>query len=246
RAVAVAGVLGVACALGYVGFRAATAERAVPFSARESVQALRERPFLGRIALAQGFYGGGLIAAAPLFALVHVDRLNLKLSDVGVIGILAALATTVAFPMWGVVADRRGAVTVLRLGSAIGLIALVAYALAPSIAVLWIAAVAAGIGSASIDTGIAAAVSDHTPLASRAAAMAGWNALTGARGIAAAFVMSALLQFGLVDVTSGLLLCAAVSATGVALFARAGRAPATERRPAPTPARPLPAARPIG
>jgi len=246
RAVAVAGVLGVACALGYVGFRAANAERAMPFSARESVQALRERPFLGRIALAQGFYGGGLIAAAPLFALVHVDRLNLKLSDVGVIGILAALATTVAFPMWGVVADRRGAVTVLRLGSAIGLIALVAYALAPSIAVLWIAAVAAGIGSASIDTGIAAAVSDHTPLASRAAAMAGWNALTGARGIAAAFVMSALLQFGLVDVTSGLLLCAAISATGVALFARAGRAPATERRPAPTPARPLPAARPIG
>ena len=246
RAVAVAGVLGVACALGYVGFRAATAERAVPFSARESVRALRERPFLGRIALAQGFYGGGLIAAAPLFALVHVDRLNLKLSDVGVIGILAALATTVAFPMWGVVADRRGAVTVLRLGSAIGLIALVAYALAPSIAVLWIAAVAAGIGSASIDTGIAAAVSDHTPLASRAAAMAGWNALTGARGIAAAFVMSALLQFGLVDVTSGLLLCAAVSATGVALFVRAGRASAAEPQPASTPARPLPAARPIG
>lgn len=223
RAVAIAGLIGVACAVGYVGLRAATAERPVPFSARESVRALRERPLLGRIALAQGFYGGGLIAAAPLYALVHVDRLNLSLSDVGVIGILAAVATTVAFPIWGLVADRRGAVTALRLGSAIGLGSLVAYALAPNVLLLWLAAIVAGIGSASIDVGIAAAVSDQTPLASRAAAMAGWNAITGARGIAAAFLMSALLQLGLVDVRTGLLLCAATSGVGVLLFARAGR-----------------------
>jgi MFS family permease len=223
RAVAAAGVMGVLCAIGYVGLRAATAERPVAFSARDSVRALRERPMLGRIALAQGFYGGGLIAAAPLYALVHVDRLNLSLSDVGVIGILAAVATTVAFPIWGMVADRRGAVTALRLGSAIGLGSLVAYALAPNVLLLWLAAIVAGIGSASIDVGIAAAVSDQTPLASRAAAMAGWNAITGARGIAAAFLMSALLQLGLVDVRTGLLLCAATSGVGVLLFARAGR-----------------------
>lgn len=224
RAVAVAGLIGLLCAVGYVGLRAATAERPVSFSARDSVRALRERPLLGRIALAQGFYGGGLIAAAPLFALVHVDRLDLSLSDVGVIGILAAVATTAAFPVWGVVADRHGALRSLRLGSAIGLLSLVGYALAPSVAVLWIAAVAAGIGSASIDVGIAAAVSDQTPLSSRAAAMAGWNAITGARGIVAAFLMSALLQLGLVDVTVGLLLCAATSAVGVVLFVRAGGA----------------------
>jgi MFS family permease len=223
-AVAVAGVVGVACALGYVGFRAKAAERPVAFSARESIRALRERPFLGRIALAQGFYGGGLIAAAPLFALVHVDRLNLSLSDVGVIGILAAVATTVAFPIWGLVADRFGPLATLRTGSAIGLLALVGYALAPNVIVLWLAALAAGTGSASIDVGIASAVSDHTPLASRAAAMAGWNALTGARGIAAAFLMSVLLQLGIVSVTTGLLLCAATSAFGVVLFVRAGRA----------------------
>ena len=79
------------------------------FSARESIRALRERPALSRIAVAQGFYGGGLIAASPLYALVHVDRLNLSLADVGVIGILTAVATTVAFPLWGLVADRFGA-----------------------------------------------------------------------------------------------------------------------------------------
>ena len=237
RAVAVAGLIGVACAVAYVGLRAATTERPVPFSARDSVRALRERPLLGRIALAQGFYGGGLIAAAPLYALVHVDRLNLSLSDVGVIGILAAIATTVAFPIWGMVADRRGALTALRLGSAIGLLSLVGYALAPSVVVLWIAAVAAGVGSASIDVGIAAAVSDHTPLTSRAAAMAGWNAITGARGIVAAFLMSALIQLGIVDIRTGLLLCAGTSAIGVLLFVRAGRSVAKAAAPV---SRPLP------
>ena len=110
----------------------------------------------------------------------------------------------------------------------IGLFALVGYALAPSVVVLWLAAVCAGIGSASIDVGIAAAVSDQTPLASRAAAMAGWNAITGARGIVAAFLMSGLLQLGIVDVRTGLLLCAVTSGIGVLLFARAGRVVAAE------------------
>jgi MFS transporter, DHA1 family, staphyloferrin B biosynthesis exporter len=219
-AVALAGVVGVACAIGYVGLRADSAQRPRPFSARDSLRALRERPVLGRVALAQGFYGGGLIAAAPLYALVNVDRLNLSLGDVGIIGILTALATTIAFLGWGALADRRGGLVAMRLGSAVGLVSLVAYALAPHVTVLWVAAVASGIGSASIELGIASMVSDQTPLASRAAAMAGWNAITGARGIVAAFLMSALLQVGLVDVTTGLLLCAAVSAIGVVLFAR--------------------------
>jgi hypothetical protein len=57
--------------------------------------------------------------------------------------------------------------------------------------------------------------------------MAGWNALTGARGIVAAFLMSALLQVGLIDVTFGLLACAATSAIGVAMFVRASRSVAS-------------------
>lgn len=219
-AVAIAGVIGIACALAYGGLRAASDDRAPRFSARDSLRALRERPVLARMALAQGFYGGGFIAAVPLYALVHVDRLDLSLSDVGVIGILAAASTTIAFLVWGTVADRHSPLVALRVGGAIGLASLVAYALAPDVRVLWFAAIAAGTASASIDVGIAAVVSDQTPLATRAAAMAGWNAFTGARGIVAAFLMSALLQVGLVDVTTGLLLCAASSAIGVALYIR--------------------------
>ena len=133
QAVAIAGIVGVACAIGYLGLRAAAAEQPRSYSARESIRALRDRPALSRIAVAQGFYGGGLIAASPLFALVHVDRLNLSLADVGVIGILTAVATTVAFPLWGLVADRFGAVAALKTGSAIGLLSLVGYAVAPSV-----------------------------------------------------------------------------------------------------------------
>lgn len=219
-AVAIAGVIGIACALAYAGLRLASNDRAPGFSARDSLRALRERPVLARMVLAQGFYGGGFIAAAPLYALVYVDRLDLSLADVGVVGILAAGSTTIAFPVWGAVADRFGGLVALRVGGAIGLSSLVAYALAPNVAFLWFGAIAAGLASASIDVGIAAVVSDQTPLATRSAAMAGWNAFTGARGIVAAFLMSALLQAGLVDVTGGLLVCAASSAIGVALYAR--------------------------
>ena len=219
-AVAVAGVVGVACAVAYAGLRARSDDRAPSFSARTAIRALRERPVIARLAVAQGFYGGGLIAAAPLYALVFVDRLDLSLAEVGVIGILTAVSTTVAFLVWGAVSDRYGPLVAIRIGGAIGLASLVGFAVAPGVAVLWVAALCAGTASASVDVAIAAVVSDHTPLVSRAAAMAGWNALTGARGIAAAFLMSGLLQAGLVDVTSGLLLCAACSAIGVAMFIR--------------------------
>ena len=220
-AVAIAGGIGIACAIGYAGFRADAASEPPRFSARDAIRALRERPVLGRVALAQGFYGGGFIAAVPLFALVHVDRLGLTLADVGILGILNAIATTAAFPLWGVVSDRFGTMVGMRIGGALGVMSLIGYALAPDVAVLWVASFLAGIAGAAIDVGIAAIVSDETTLASRAPAMAGWNAITGARGIVAAFLMSALVQAGVVDVRLGILLCAVSSTIGVVLFTRA-------------------------
>jgi MFS family permease len=218
--IALAGVVGVGCAVGYALFRTESAGRPAVFGARQAIRALRERPVLSRLAVAQGFYGGGLIAAAPLFALVNVDRLGLSLGMVGVIGILSALATTVAFPIWGAVTDRHGGLVGMRIGGVLGVLSLVGYALAPDVSVLFVAAVLGGIAGASIDVGIGAVVSDQTTLADRSAAMAGWNALTGARGIVAAFLMSALVQIGLVDVPTGLLLCAVSSMVGVVLFVR--------------------------
>lgn len=252
-AIAIAGIVGLACAAAYAGLRARTTERPPVFSARDSIRTLGERPVLRQITVAQGFYGGGLIAATPLFALVHVDRLDLSLADVGIIGILMATATTVTFPIWGLAADRVGSLAVLRLGSAIGLIGLAAYAVAPDVAVLWIAAIATGAANAAIDLGFASVLTEHASLASRAAASAGLNAITGARGIVAAFLMSALLQLGVVDVTSGLVLCALTTAVGVVLYVRirpsvpietrAWVVPVADLTPPPRP-RPTPAAEP--
>jgi MFS family permease len=237
--VALGGLVGAACAVAYLGLRAPAAAAPPRFSARDSVLALRSSPVLSRVTLAQGFYGGGLVAAIPLYALVYVDRLDLSLGDVGVIGVLAAVATTVSFMVWGSVADRRGPMSALRLGSVFGFGSLVAYAFAPDVSVLWVAAVAGGAAGAAIDVGWAAIISEHTSMSNRAAALAGMNALTGGRGIAAAFLMSVLLQAGIVDVTSGLLLCAVSTGIGVVLYARTdGVAPALRSHPA-VPGRPV-------
>lgn len=217
-AVALGGVVGLICSLGYVGFRTSASAAPIAYSARESIRAMRARPMLQRVALAQGFFGGGFIAAGPLFALVYVDRLDLSLSDVGVIGVIGAAATTVSFLVWGTVADRYDALAAMRWGSIIGLVGLVTYAIAPGYAVLLPAALAIGISNSSIEIGVSGVISDHTPLASRAAAMSGWNAVTGARGLVAPFLMSALVQFGVVNLTVALLVCASASALGVVLF----------------------------
>jgi DHA1 family inner membrane transport protein len=222
-AVALAGLVGAACALAYVGFRASASAAPLAYSARESIRAMRERPMLQRVALAQGFFGGGFIAAGPLFALVYVDRLDLSLSDVGVIGVIGAAATTVSFLVWGTVADRFDALAAMRWGSIIGLVGLLTYAVAPSYAVLLPAALAIGVSNSSIEIGVSGVISDQTPLASRAAAMSGWNAITGARGLVAPFLMSALVQFGVVSLTVGLLVCVSASALGVGLFWWAAR-----------------------
>ena len=116
--------------------------------------------------------------------------------------------------------DRAGSIVALRLGALFGFASLAIYAFAPNVAFLWVAAIAGGAAGASIDVGWAAIVSEHTSMASRSAAVAGMNAITGARGIVAAFAMSALLQFGILDVTSGLIVCTVVTGIGVVLYAR--------------------------
>jgi MFS family permease len=228
-AVAGIGLFGLVCSAAYFGLRSPAAAEPPRYSARESLRTLRDRPVLRRIVLAQGFYGGGLIAAVPLYALVHVDRLGLSLGEVGSLAIVSAVATTVSFVGWGAVSDRRGPMVVLRCGGLLGLGSLLAYAFAPNVVVLYGAALLGGFGSAAIDLGIATAVSAQTTLESRAAAMAGWNAMTGARGLVAPFLMSGLVQAGVLDVTSGLIVCSGVTALGAVIYLRAGSTSAVGR-----------------
>lgn len=48
--------------------------------------------------------------------------------------------------------------------------------------------------------------------------LAGWNALTGLRGIAAPFIAGGLVGAGFVDTRGGLLLCAVAAGVGAWLY----------------------------
>jgi MFS family permease len=218
--IALGALIGVATAAAYAGLRVPPTAPPPRFSPREAVRILKARPVLQRIVIAQGFYGGGLIAAAPLYALVYIDRLGMSLTEVGIVGILAAGATTVSYYAWGAAADRFGPILLLRAGSVLGLVSLVAVAVTPTVLVLWPATILAGAASAAIDLGINTTISDETDLRDRAGALAGWNTVTGARGLAAPFLAAGLVQLGVLGVTGALLACAGVAAIGVVLFAR--------------------------
>jgi MFS family permease len=173
---------------------------------------------LRRVVVAHTFYGAGIVAAVPLFAIVHVDRLGLSMGEVGLIGVIGAVVTTISYPLWGTMVDRWGSLAALRLGTVLGLLAVIAYALAPNVMVLWVAAAALGAAGASTDTAIVTILSDHTSLEERGAAIAGWNGTTGLWGISAPLIMSVIVGAGLLSVTAALVVCAGVATMGVALY----------------------------
>ena len=216
--IAVAAIIAAACAIAAAGLPSTSSGDHPTYSALSSLRTLRSKPMLRRVALAQAFYGGGLIAAVPLYVLVYVDRLELSLTEIGLIGIFAAVAMTVGSVVWGFVADRLGGVAVMRGGSVLGFASLLTYVASPGLGILCLAAIAAGLASAAIDIGLQATMSQDTTLEERPAAMAGWNAFTGARGIVAPIAMSALVQAGVLDLSGGLVVCALATAVGTWLY----------------------------
>lgn len=217
---AFAGGIGALCAMAASRLQVPLDPNAPRFSAHESWSAFRRRPALRQVAAAQAFYGAGLIAAGPLYALVQVDRLTLSMAEIGVIGILGAVATTLSCVAWGSMADRRGSVSVMRIGAALGLVSILLYAVAPSVIFLWLAAVIVGVANAATDMGLASVISEQVPQEERGAAVAGLNALTGARGMFAPFVAAIVVQAGILSLTQALLLCAATTGIGTLLYLR--------------------------
>jgi MFS family permease len=221
--VAFAGIVGALCAIASSRIQAPITEDARTFSARESWAAFRSRPGLVQVGAAQTFYGGGLIAAGPLLALVQVDRLGLTIADIGLLGILGSVAATIACLVWGSFIDRRGAISILRIGGFLGFSTLLLYAAAPSIEFLFLASIISGVANASTDLGISAVVTEQVPQQERGAAIAGFNALTGARGMIAPFVASIAVQAGILGLTQALLLCAVATGIGAFMYLRLSR-----------------------
>jgi MFS family permease len=234
-AVALGGAVGMVLGATAVGYLAGPTEEGPAYDLRRSIAALTASPRLVRVTIAQMCLGAGFIAATPLYAFVYVDRLHLSLGEVGVLGILVAGATTVAYLPWGGLADRRGGLRVFQLGSVAGATALFLYAWGPSLAVLGVAAVLTGISNGAVEIGIQAVMSEHVVPSERAGALAAWAAANGVRGIIAPFVATALVAAGVIGVQGGILLAALASTCGAVIYAFAGRVPAT-RTPHPAPA----------
>ncbi len=218
QAVAVMGTIGVVCITGYFGLRSSTNPILPSYTARSSFRVLLSNPVLRRVVVAHSFYGAGVVAAVPLFAMVHVDRLGLSMAQVGFIGVIGALVTTVSYPIWGVMVDRIGSLSALRLGTFLGLLAVVGYTIAPSPILLWVAAAAMGAAGAATDTAIVAILAEETSLEERGPALAGWNGTTGIWGIAAPLTMSLLVGAGILTVSAGLAIAAITTAMGVAMY----------------------------
>ena len=218
QAVAVMGTIGVVCITGYFGLRSSTNPILPSYTARSSFRVLLSNPVLRRVVVAHSFYGAGVVAAVPLFAMVHVDRLGLSMAQVGFIGVIGALVTTVSYPIWGVMVDRIGSLSALRLGTFLGLLAVVGYTIAPSPILLWVAAAAMGAAGAAPAPPNVAIHAPEPRREERRPARAGWNGTTGIWGIAAPLTMSLLVGAGILTVSAGLAIAAITTAMGVAMY----------------------------
>ncbi|MFN8620346.1 MAG: MFS transporter [Chloroflexota bacterium] len=217
-AIAIAGAIGAMLALASTGIRTQLPAAGATYSFRETWQAYQSVPALKRVGWAQVFYGGGLIAAGPLYALVQVDRLQLSLGEVGTIGMVTAIAATGSCFFWGWVSDRIGGLSSIQIGTVLGAVSIAFYAMAPSIAFVWVAAALVGLANSATEMGWPNMLAEHSSLADRAKVAAGLNALTGARGLIAPFLGSLLVQAGILSVTAALALCCVATAIGALLY----------------------------
>lgn len=227
-AIAIGGAIGAMLALSTTRIRATLPEAGAAYSFRDTWSAYKRVPALRRVAWAQVFYGGGLIAAGPLYALVMVDRLSLSMGEIGTIGVVSAIAATGSCLIWGHLADRFGGISIIQVGTVLGALSIVCYAVAPSILFIWVAAALVGLANSAMEMGWPNMLADHTSMADRAKVAAGLNALTGARGLIAPFLGTLLVQAGVLSVTAALVLCALATAAGALLYL--GMRPSGEAR----------------
>lgn len=230
HAIALVGALGVVLAFSYLGLRSADAPTPPRYTARSSLATLFERPRLQRIVFAHCFYLTGIMAAVPLFALVFIDRLDLSLAEVGFIGVVGSIGTTLSYPVWGVIVDRWSSIMALRIGTFCGLLGLIGYAIAGDVVMLLPAAALVGAAGACTDAAIISVLAEETTIQDRSAALAGWNLTTGIFGVAAPVTMSLLLGAGILDVDTGMWAAAIACGIGVAFYLMIGGASRRRRR----------------
>jgi predicted MFS family arabinose efflux permease len=190
------------------------------FGAASSVRSIAQGPMLRKVAMAQLLFGGGMVAAPALIAMVHVDRLGLGFDDIALAGLLSYGSTAATIGLWGRLASRSGAFVSIAAGTTLGAVSLVAFALAPDFAAVVVATLLLGVANAAVNASWPLLLAEHASLDDQEAVAAGMNAVMGLRGFVTPFLVMAPVQAGLIDETGGLLLCMVASASGAILYAR--------------------------
>jgi predicted MFS family arabinose efflux permease len=227
--VAVVAMVGTVCAMATSRLRVQTDGATDGYSARESVAAVLRRPMLRRITFAQLVFGGGMVAAPALIAMVQVDRLGLAIEDVALAGLLGSLATTLTFGLWGRLAGRARALYTMTIGTLLGTVAMAGFAMASDLPSILVASAVLGAAGAAIDVSWPLLIADHAGRHEQAAAAAGLGAIMGLRGLLVPFIIVAPIHVGLLDETGGLLLCTLAAGAGALMYVRLsglGRLPA--------------------
>ncbi len=236
-----AGAVGVLCSIPYAGMQAPALDGGARFSWRRSLQVLNSHAVLRWLLVAQFIWGAGQIAAGPLTTIVQVDRLHLSLAQIGTLSIVTSAATVLAYLVSGAGSDRHGGTSMMLAGGVLGSLLPLGYAVANDLPPLWLASIAIGVANPALEIGLASVVSERLPLDDRVAAMAGWSAVTGVRGVGAPFLAAALVQGAGVSVSTALLGTFALAALGALCFLPAF---ALSRRPEPEAETPVPRAAP--
>jgi hypothetical protein len=158
--------------------------------------------------------------AAPLYAVVLVDRFEASYAEVGVLQLVGAGSGLLAYLWLGQHLDRRGGFGVAPMGMVmVGLVPL-AYLFAPTLPILGLAFVLQSVGTSALDLGwqiaLLARVADEHRLRYQAAA----GSITGFRGAVAPFLGSLAIALGL-PLSTTLLISGAVALLGAVILARA-------------------------
>lgn len=190
------------------------------FGAWASLRAVIGTPMVRRFATAQLLFGGGALMAPAFAAMVHVDRLDLSVSDIALAGLLGYGSTAASIGLWGRIAGSTGPLPTVMAGAVIGTISFVVLAFAPTFEVLILATVLLGVSGAAVNASWPLLIADHAPDGEQATVAAGLNAVMGLRGLIVPFAAMAPVTAGYLDETGGLLLCAVAGVAGVLVYGR--------------------------
>jgi MFS family permease len=228
-------LLGAGAGLGMLGAAGASKVRSGPvassqrFTPLSSLQVLREVPAYKNLVLAWVVWGLGSLMAAPLYALVLVDRFQAGYAEVGVLQLMSAGSGLLAYLVLGQYLDRRGGLGATPLGCLMTALVPMVYLFAPSLAIVGVAMVLQSVGTAVCDLGWQTALVSRVPDEHRLRYQAAHSSITGVRGAAAPFLGSLALSLGL-GLGMTLLISGILGVIGAGIMAHAlGIGPRTVR-----------------